>query len=37
MRVVRVYVVAAIERLGEIILEGGGFMFMLIGALSSAP
>ena len=36
MRAARVHVLAAIERFGEIILEGGGFTFMLIGALSSA-
>jgi hypothetical protein len=35
MRATRVHVLAAIERLGEIILEGGGFTFMLIGTLSS--
>jgi hypothetical protein len=36
MRAARASALAAIERLGEIILEGGGFMFILIGALSSA-
>jgi hypothetical protein len=36
MKAAWVHVVAAIERLGQIVLEGGGFVVMLIGVLSSA-